>query len=529
MDTPGLGFLNWTVIVIYLLATLAIGVWFTRKAGTGTDSFFTANGRIPAWAAGFSIYATTLSAITYMSTPEQAFLRDWSYAAGNVAIFAIIPLLIWFYIPFFRKLNVTTAYEYLEERFGPSIRVIGSLLFVLFHVGRVAIVIYLPTLAISSVTDINPALVAAAVGVLSVVYTFLGGIEGVIWSDVVQGIILLLGAVLILVFGIAAINGGLGTVISDAAADGKFITGDNWKLGGAAAAIPIIFLGSIFNNLHQYTASQDVVQRYQTTTSLKQTSRSLLVNGVLALLTIPLFYGIGTVLYSYYQHSAQLPDGFNTSALVPYFVVSVLPVGVAGLLIAAIFAAAQSTISSSLNSISACVTVDLRDRFFPRRDGKERTGVAFARLVIVIAGAISVAAALYLSATDQAETWNLFLSITGLFGVPLAGVFALGIFTKRANTAGVLGGLVLGAATAFWVQRTTEFTPFAVSATAFLGAVVFGYLISAITGSIRGANTHDVVPLTIYGKNAEYVRRTSSPVAPAGTPLRTTSSHDIIK
>src|SRR5699024_3523154 len=136
------------------------------------------------------------------STPEQAFLTDWSYAAGNIAIFAIVPLLVIFYIPFFRKLDVTTAYEYLEERFGPSIRVLGSVLFVLFHIGRVAIVIYLPTLAISSVTDINPALVAGAVGALSVVYTFLGGIEGVIWSDVVQGIILLVGAGVILVFGI---------------------------------------------------------------------------------------------------------------------------------------------------------------------------------------------------------------------------------------------------------------------------------------------------------------------------------------
>lgn len=235
METPGLGGLNWAVIIVYLLGTLAIGVWFTRKASTGTDSFFTANGRIPAWAAGFSIYATTLSAITYMSTPEQAFLTDWSYAAGNVAIFAIIPLLIWFYIPFFRKLNVTTAYEYLEERFGPSIRVIGSVLFVLFHVGRVAIVIYLPTLAISSVTDINPAVVAAAVGVLSIIYTFLGGIEGVIWSDVVQGIILLLGAVLILVFGIAAINGGLGTVVTDAVNDDKFITA---RIGRSVALRP---------------------------------------------------------------------------------------------------------------------------------------------------------------------------------------------------------------------------------------------------------------------------------------------------
>src|SRR5699024_580041 len=158
MDAPGRGGLNWAVIIIYLVATLGIAVWFTRRASGGTDAFFKATGRIPAWAAGFSIYATTLSAITYMSTPEQAFLTDLSSAARTLAIFAIVPLLVIFSIPSFRKPYVTTAYESLAARFGPSIRVLGSVLFVLFHIGRVAIVIYLPTLAISSVTDIHPAL-----------------------------------------------------------------------------------------------------------------------------------------------------------------------------------------------------------------------------------------------------------------------------------------------------------------------------------------------------------------------------------
>jgi SSS family solute:Na+ symporter len=518
MDAPGLGGLNWAVIIIYLLATLGIGVWFTRRASGGTEEFFKASGRIPAWAAGFSIYATTLSAITYMSTPEQAFLADWSYAAGNIAIFAIVPLLVIFYIPFFRKLDVTTAYEYLEERFGPSIRVLGSVLFVLFHIGRVAIVIYLPTLAISSVTDINPACSSPEPSACSRSSTR-SSAESRASSGPMSSRASSSSSVPRSSSSSASwpLDGGLATVVSDAAADDKFISADNWKFGGAAAAIPIVFLGSVFNNLHQYTASQDVVQRYQTTDSPKSTARSLIVNGFLALLTIPLFYGIGTVLYSFYQHSEALPEGFNTSALVPYFAVTALPAGISGLLIAAIFAAAQSTISSSLNSISACVTVDIRDRFFPPKDGQARTGVAFSRTVIVIVGALSVGAALYLSATDQAQTWDLFLSITGLFGVPLAGVFALGIFTKRANTSGVLAGLLLGAALAWVVQEKAGLTPFAVSTVAFIGAMIFGYLISLLTGAIeRGRGDHDVLPLTIYGKRSAYTRRVPThPTDPA--------------
>src|SRR5699024_9790807 len=381
MEKVGFGTINWIVLSVYLVAMLAVGVYFTKRSGKNTDAFFTASGKIPAWAAGFSIYATTLSAITFMSTPEQAFLTDWSYAAGNLAIFAIIPILIYFYVQFFKKLNVTTAYEYLEERFGISMRTVSSLLFILLHIGRIAIVVYLPTLAIISVSNINPIIIASAVGVLCVIYTFLGGMEGVIWSDVIQGFLLLGGALLIVIMGTSLVDGGFATILSDVSADGKFITADNWKFGTAAAAIPIIFLGSIFNNLHQYTASQDVVQRYQTTASVKETNNSLWTNGLLALITIPIFYGMGTVLYSFYTHAEALPEGFNTSAIVPYFIVTSLPAGVAGLLIAAIFAACQSTISSSLNSISACVITDFKQRFFGKDSGKH--DVALARWAII--------------------------------------------------------------------------------------------------------------------------------------------------
>lgn len=223
MDKIGFGTLNSIVLAVYLIAMLGIGVYFTKKAGESTDEFFKAGGNIPSWAVGFSIYATTLSAITFMATPEKAFNGDWTYAAGNFSIIAIIPILIHYYVPFFRKLNVTTAYEYLEERFNPSVRVVGSVLFSLFHIGRVAIVIYLPTVAITSVSTLNPFLVCAVIGLLCVVYSFLGGVEGVIWTDVIQGIILLGGAVLVIILGAYHV-GGFGHITQDALANGKIIT-----------------------------------------------------------------------------------------------------------------------------------------------------------------------------------------------------------------------------------------------------------------------------------------------------------------
>ena len=508
MQQIGFGFWNWVAVLLYLLIMLAVGAYFTKRASQSTDSFFTASGRLPSWAVGFSIYATTLSAITFMSTPEKAFLTDWAYIAGNIAIVAIIPILIAFYVPFFKKLKVTSAYEYLEARFGPSVRVIGSLLFVIFHLGRIAIVIYLPTLAITSVSDMNPFLVASLVGILCILYTFLGGFEGVVWSDFIQGVILLGGALMIILIGAFEIKGGFGTIIHDAIANKKIMSADNWKWNSAAASIPIIFLGNIFNNLHQYTASQDVVQRYQASDSMEETKKSLWTNGVLALISAPIFYGMGTMMYSFYQHQDSLPKGFNTSSVVPYFILTEMPPFVGGLLIAAIFAAAQSTISSSLNSISACISEDIKHRFFGK--GRDKDEVNFARIVIIIAGLLSYGISMYLIAADSNNLWDLFLLVTGLFGVPLAGIFAVGIFTKRANTFGVCVGLISAIIFAYFFNGIGGGnSPFYVSIISFMIAFIFGYLISLV---VPATYAKAITGLTIYDKDkpSNYVSKVAN-------------------
>lgn len=496
MSKVGFGALNWIVLGAYLLAMLGVGAYFTRKASKNTDSFFKAEGHIPAWAAGFSIYATTLSAITFMSTPEQAFLSDWAYAIGSFSILIIIPILIKFYIPFFRKLKVTTAYEYLEV-----MRAISSLLFVLYHISRVAIVIYLPIIAITSVSNINPILIAIVVGGLCILYTFLGGIEGVIWSDVIQGFLLLGSALLICVLGIFYIKGGFGTIVNDVVTNHKFISGNDFNIGDLSKFVPLILAGQIFNSLYQYTGSQDVVQRYQTTATIKDTNKSMYTNGWLALITIPLFFGMGTILYSFYQHSASLPAGFNTSAVVPYFVITQMPAGVAGLVIAGIFAAAQSTIASSLNAISSCVITDFKQRFFNDKF-KNSNDVTLARGIIILAGLLGLAVAIYLLMGNASQIWNLFLSVTGIFGVPIAGIFAVGIFTKRANTVGVLTGLVLSVGLSFWVQAM-NISSLLVACVAFVSSFILSYVISLLFPS----HNHDVTGLTVSTINEAYTKK----------------------
>ncbi len=210
---------------------------------------------------------------------------------------------------------------------------------------------------------------------------------------------------------------------------------------------------------------------------------------------------MGTVLYSFYNNTAALPEGFNTSALVPYFILTQIPPFVGGLLIAAIFAAAQSTISSSLNSISACVVVDLKQRFSKNNDSKN--DVLLARIFIIIAGVFGTLASLYLINQETNETWDLFLLVTGLFGVPIAGVFAVGIFTKKANSIGVIIGLIVAAIASYFIGKT-DITPFTVSVIGFFIAFIVGYLASLPFYK----QTKNIKGLTIYTINDQYVKET---------------------
>ena len=378
-------------------------------------------------------------------------------------------------------------------------RVLGSLLFMLYHLGRIAIVIYLPILAITSVSSINPILIALFVGGLCIIYAFLGGIEGVIWTDVIQGFLLLGGALLIIFIGAYYIKGGFGTIAHDVAVHHKLYSKANWDPHNLKLFIPLIFAGSVFNSLYQYTGSQDVVQRYQTTSTMKETAKSLWTNGLLAFITIPIFYGMGTILYSFYLHSASLPKGFNTSAVVPYFVIKEVPAGLAGLIIAGIFAAAQSTIASSLNAISACAITDFKQRFFDKKF-KRVSDVQLARIVILIAGILGLLMAIYLLVGNQSQTWNLFLAFTGLFGVPIAGIFAAGIFTQRANTVGAVTGLIVSAALTYYVQ-SKGMSPFMVSCVSFLSSMFIAWFVGLFTPQKK-----NIVGLTAKTVDQEYTR-----------------------
>lgn len=450
----GFGTLNWVVLTTYMVALVAVGVRFTRREKS-TNDFFLAGRRIPWWAAGLSIFGTQLSAITYLAMPARAYATDWSLLPLNVGILLIAPVVVYIYLPLFRRLDVTTAYEYLERRFHVSIRLFGSLSFILFQLGRMGVVILLPALALSAVTGMSVYLCIALIGALSTVYTALGGMEAVIWTDVLQSVVLIGGALAALAITIGALGGGWREFASVGMADGKFtLVHLNWDWTGDALAV--VILGALFTNaLIPYTTDQSVIQRYLTTPGQQQAAKAIWVNGVLAVIAGVVFLTLGTALYVFYRaHPARLEALVTTDQVFAVFIAREMPVGLAGLVIAGVFAAAMSSLDSSIHSISTAVTTDFFRRFRPNLAAGAYLG--FARSLTVIFGATGTATAILMAAAQVEYLWDLFLGIMGLTGGTLAGLFLLGVFTRTVRTPHAWLGAIAGVAVLLYVKLATN-------------------------------------------------------------------------
>ncbi|WP_368882183.1 sodium:solute symporter [Proteus mirabilis] len=442
MQLHDFGFINYAVLFGYLAAMLLVGVYFSKRQKTA-DDYFRGGGRVPGWAAGVSVFATTLSSITFMSIPAKAYTSDWTFIIGQYLAIAILPLVFYFYIPFFRKLKITSAYEYLEARFDVRSRLFASLSFMLFHIGRVAIITYLTVLALRPFMGIDPVVLIVLISLLCIIYTWMGGIEGVIWTDVIQGLLLSGGAVLIFIMICFKVDGGISEIFTTTAQADKFFPITQWRWSWTDSTIPVLMIGFLFANIQQFTASQDVVQRYIVTDSIKETKRTLITNAKLVAIIPIFFFAIGSALFVYYQQNPSLlPAGFNTGGILPLFIVTEMPIGIAGLIIAAIFAAAQSSISSSLNSISSCFNSDIYTRL-SKSSPSPKQKMKVAKLVIIVAGIFSSLAAIWLVLSDEAEIWDAFNSLIGLMGGPMTGLFMLGIFVKRANAGSAVVGIIV--------------------------------------------------------------------------------------
>ena len=448
------GWLNWTVLVLYLVAMLGMGIYFMRKEN-GADDFFKGGGRIPWWAAGISIYATMLSAITYMTIPAKAYTTDWTYYPMLWMILLVSFPVIKYYLPYFRKLNVTSAYEILEQRFNLFTRMLASTLFCIFMIVRMAIVLYLPSLALTAVTGIDIYLCIVLMGLVTIIYCTMGGVEAVIWGDVVQGLILVFGAIFAVVYLAVGTEGGISGCINIALENDKLQLFD-WSNSWSQATWWVIILGGLANNLISYTSDQTVIQRYLTTPDEKSAGRGILVNGVMSVFVSVAFYMIGTGLYTFYKtHPAELDITMGQSdAIFPFFMMSQMPAGIAGALIAAIFAATMSTISSNINSVATAFSIDFWKRF--RTSTTDSQLVRVARWASVVSGMVGLLLALFMATWEIQSFLDFFNEALGLLTSGLGGLFFIAVFMKRVKGYAALTGFIAGEAVVFWMSKNTD-------------------------------------------------------------------------
>ncbi len=471
------GWLDYAVLALYLAPNLLLGFYLSRRSKTTRD-FFLGGGRIPWWAAGLSIYGTQLSAITYLAVPAKAYAEDLTYVIAHLCIIFVAPVVIYFYLPFFRRLNVTSAYEYLERRFNLAVRLFGSASFILLQAGRLAIVMLLPALALAAVSGLNVYASIFLMGVFCTIYTMKGGIEAVVWTDVIQSIVLLGGAVVALTVLVLGVDGGVGKILSLGWNDGKLHM-FTWTGDYTTTAVWVVLFGNLLSVMIPYTTDQTVIQKYMTTRDEKQSVNAIWMNAWLTIPTSILFFGLGVALYAFYKtHPMRLNPTLQTDAIFAWFIAREMPPGLAGVVVAGIFAAAMSTLSSSMNSIATAVVTDFYARLRPA--AADATRLALARRVTVVMGLLGTGAALLMATVEIKSLWDLFLQILGLFGGALAGVFALGIFTRRAHGAGALVGIVVSAAVLFAVQRHTRVHFFLYGAIGICTCIATGYLASLL-------------------------------------------------
>jgi SSS family solute:Na+ symporter len=472
------GVINYSILGIYLLTLVGMGVYFSRRERT-TDDFFKAGGRIPWWAAGLSIFGTQLSASTFMAIPAKAFATDWRYFILNMTIIMVAPFIVFMFLPFFRRLNVTSAYEYLEKRFNLASRLIGCLMFIALQMGRIGIVLLLPAIALSVVTGINISLCIVVMGTLSILYTVLGGIEAVIWTDVLQVIVLLGGAALCIVIVLFNIAGGFSGAIDIAASYNKMHTFD-FAFDFTSPTLWVVLLGGLAANFISYGSDQAVIQRYLTTKDEKAAAKAIWTNGILCIPASLLFFGMGTALFVFYKtHPAQMnPTISNTDAIFPWYIVTQLPDGVAGVLIAAIFAAAMSSLDSSMNSVATAITTDFYRRFNP--DAADHTCLKLARWITIIVGIAGTAFALMMAGWEIKSLWDQLAGFIGLFAGGLGGLFLLGILSRRATGTGAVIGLVASGLVQFIVKQYTPIHLLLYAFTGMASCIIIGYISSLI-------------------------------------------------
>ncbi len=520
--------IDWIVLAIYFVATMGIGFYFYRKTRS-TEGFTAGDRSLPGWACGLSIFATYLSSISFLALPGKAYATNW-----NPFVFSLsLPVATWvavrYFLPYYRRTAEVSAYAHLEHRFGPWARMYASVFYLLTQLARMGAVMYLMALPMSVLLGWDIRIIILITGISVTIYAFVGGIVAVIWADAMQSIVLMTGAGVCAVVMLLGMPEGPGQILSIASANNKFSLG-SFGLSVAEPTFWVVLIYGVTMNLQNFGIDQSFVQRYITSRSDREARKSVWLGGLLYVPVSAIFFFIGTSLFAYYEvHPAALEEvrtavavqklqsqGFDESdqtyqsklaterdklspadigdKVFPHFIGAKLPVGVTGLLIAAIFAAAMSTVSTSLNSSATLLMRDYYQRYV-NRSASERQSMGMLYGATVVWGILGTGVALLLvSVTSALDAW---WTMSGVFGGGMLGLFLLGMISRKAANPAAVTGVCLGVAVIGWMTLSkyfvgrwavlrSPFHAFLVPVMGTLTILLAGLLISRFTGSHEG-------------------------------------------
>jgi len=471
------------IVVVYLAALAGIGVVFSRRQATLEDFFFA--GRSMTWLPiGLSLMAALNSGMDYLMQPASTIRYGLVLLVGTLSWPILYPWVTGVTLPFYRRVGVSTPYEYLEARFDVRVRCLAAAIFVVWRLGWMATAIYVPCLAINAATgaayDIRVMIVV--LGALVTGYTMLGGIKAVIWNDVLQFAVMFAGLAATVTIAVHSVPGGIGEVWQAASVVGgsTAVSGDAAGSSGLAAffarpiTVPAILAAMVVGRMAQYTGDQVMVQRFQTTRSLRDARQAFVVNAAGDVVWMAGLSFVGVALFAYFQHH-PLPAGLGPDDVVPAFMARAFPAGAVGLVIAAILAASLSSIDSAINAGTSVVVVDFYQRLWRRSGRGGRSDVFVARVATTLLGMAGTALAVNVSRIGTLlEIAN---RLVNAFTGPLLGIFLLAMFSRRARSGGVLVAGLVGSLVSYWVAYHSAIgfmwpSSFGLAATLAVGAAL---------------------------------------------------------
>jgi len=473
----GFTWIDTAVLVIYLLGVLLAGLYYSKKEMQGKE-FFKGDGTIPWYVTCISIFATLLSPISFLAIPGNSYHGSWIFWWAQLGMLFAIPLTIRYFLPIYSKLEIDTAYHYLQKRFqSGNLRILGALMFIIYQLGRMSIIMYLPSMALAEVTGLDVNMLIVVMGVIAIIYSYSGGLKAVLYTDFIQGTVLIVGIALSLVVMIGSIHGGWGTVWDTLTTGHKFmLENEVWFSPDiVSSSVFIIFIGGGLGTFASYISSQDIVQRFTTTTDMKQLNKMTLGNGVVSIFAATVFFLVGTALFVFYQQNPDLLTTDRRDLVLAAYITYELPAGLTGILLAALFAAAQSTLSTGINSVATSWVLDIQSVLNPAMEMKKQTRIA--QFISLGIGILSIVVAIVMAGSDIRSAYQWFNSFIGLALGALAGMFVLGAFCPKANAKGALMGFIVATAVVLYLK-------YFVPSVSFWSYTLITIVISLIVGNV---------------------------------------------